>query len=131
MTTRTTSAEAWAVIKANGLLSKRQAEVFEALVHAGPVTGNELGLRMALSKRINTNVITRLGELRDRGIVDEAGFRVCEVTGKKVIVWQANGQTNPIPLKKISEVARLRHENYELKKEIDIVRAQLNQQRAG
>lgn len=118
MSTRQSSAAAWAVIKANGLLSQRQAEVYEALVNAGPVTANELVRHMKLDKRVNTNIITRLGELRDRGIVDETTTRICAVTGKKVIVWEANGNSNPIALKKVSEVARLRAENAKLKEEI-------------
>ncbi len=139
MSIRETSREALRIILANGLLSKRRTEIYEALVEYGPCTGNELFRRIPASKRINANVVTRLGELRDMGIVKEVGTRICEVTGKRVLVWETTGVVPSSPhVKKVPERARLRNEvealTFELareRKENEELRAQLAQYRMG
>jgi hypothetical protein len=97
---RETSIAAYNAIKDNGLLSGRRFEVYEFLFQHGPCTGNELLAKMKLEiDRFNgnaPNVVTRLGELRDFGVVRELGTRKCNITGMTVTVWDV---TDKLPTK--------------------------------
>ncbi len=101
--TRETSIAAWNYLVNEGLLSKRRAEVLFALsrYHAPGMpapkpddppprcTANELYRFMrSMYDFQNMNVVTRLGELRDMGLVREAGERECSVTGMVVLLWE-------------------------------------------
>lgn len=97
---RETSFEAYHQIKENGLLSRRRFQVYEILFNHGPLTGSEVASkfrdqfgRMGTS---NMNIVTRLGEMRDSGVVTELGQRLCSVTGMKVILWDV---TKNLPTK--------------------------------
>lgn len=93
---RETTLECWKKINEEGLLSKRRMEIYNALYACGPMTSNELFREMArVSERVNYNIVTRLGELRDMGVVIELDTRPCRVTGIEVIVWQV---TNKLPI---------------------------------
>lgn len=95
---RHTSIEAFNTIKENGLLSKRRLEVYSALFKHGPCTANELGvqLRKMFAENVNLNVVTRLGELRNVGVVSEIRERACSITGMTVIEWDV---TSKLPMK--------------------------------
>jgi len=101
---RSTSAEAYKAIKENGLLKGRQLEVYMALYEIGASTGSELFYHMSKSRNpTHSNVTTRLGELRDMGVVKEVGQRQCSITKRDVILWEVT--TNlPIKLEKVSKV---------------------------
>ena len=99
-------------IKDEGLLSKRRFAVYEAMcLYAPPesegITANELFRKMETDAfLLNSNVVTRLGELRDRGVVeevcDEQGvsiLRTCSVSGHNVLVWRTLDAL-PIKIKK-------------------------------
>lgn len=94
---RQTSLEAYNTIKENGLLSGRRLEVYSALYEYGPCTGTELFYKMNKSRNpSHSNITTRLGELRDMGVVKEVEERACNITGMKVIVWDC---TSNLPVK--------------------------------
>lgn len=99
MTVRRTSYETYYQIKREGLLSKTRWLVYDALFPAKePVTGSELRQMMALRvANTNSNVITRLGELRDAGVVCEMPVRKCRVTGRSVVTWMT---TDGMPKKR-------------------------------
>lgn len=89
---RATSINSYHQIKEEGLLSRRRFEVYDALVNFGPCTANELFREMRSRglvgiKNQQTNLTPRLGELRDLGVVEEVVERICEITGRVVIVW--------------------------------------------
>ena len=90
---RDTSLDAYYKIRDEGLLSKRRFEVYEALVKHGPCTANELFRKWKYRSHITQqNIHPRLGELRERGVVEEVRVKPCEVTGRMAIVWKANGK---------------------------------------
>ncbi len=95
---RQTSIEAFNEIKNNGLLSQRRWEVYEALFNHGPCTANELRKHLAFKDGINVNlnVVTRLGELRNFGVVFEVRERQCSITGIVVIEWDV---TDRLPIR--------------------------------
>lgn len=94
---RETSLEAYKEIRRNGLLKKRQLEVYTALFERGPSTATEIFYALSKSRNpSHSNVTTRLGELRDKGVVREVQKRRCTVTGKMVIEWET---TNRLPIK--------------------------------
>jgi len=90
MEMRRTSLEAWREIRDKGLLSPTRMKVLECLVHVGPMTGGELNEYLKTPGR-TPGFHKRLPELRDAGVVREAGQRPCSVTGHSAIVWEASG----------------------------------------
>lgn len=67
-------------------LGERQQEVLAAFVlGARDWTNSELS--QCLRKPINT-ITPRVFELRAAGLVEEAGKRICKVTGRKVLSWR-------------------------------------------
>jgi len=109
---RQTSIDAYK-IKSEGLLSERRWQVYDVLYEIGPATGGEVF--KAFKKKYgvlvptNSNTITRLGELRNCGVVKEIGTRECTVSGQNVIVWQV---TDKLPVKfKKEERIKCKHCN--------------------
>lgn len=103
---RETSFEAYRDIRDSGLLSKRRFQVYEILYVYGPMTGGELFREMkkkyGMTVPTNSNVTTRLGELRERGSVRELGVRRCKVSGQTVILWDVtkNLPSEPVRMKR-------------------------------
>ena len=96
MAIRQTSIDCYNQIKAEGLLSKRRLEVYEAIFKSAPCTSAE-----AMQGRLNsTNVLSqsraRFTELRELDVIYEKGDKVCGVTGRKAIVWDL---TDRLPVK--------------------------------
>ncbi len=93
---RETSIISYNTIRDSGLLSKRRWEVYDVLYHHGPATGAELAMfyrkKYGASSPSNPNTLTRLGELRDMGVVTELGSRICSVTGQTVINWDVTSK---------------------------------------
>lgn len=103
MRVRDTSISAFNYIKENGILSKRRWEVYEVLFYNGPLTGNELFALMGKEKKTyQSNVVTRLGELRDMGAVVEIGSKIDSITGMTVILWDVTSLV-PVRLNKDSK----------------------------
>lgn len=85
---RRTSIEARKTIEENGLLSKLKLETYEALFDYGPCSAGELFLKAGWQHtKNNHNISSRLGELRDLGVVYEVTERPCNITGHEVIIW--------------------------------------------
>jgi hypothetical protein len=91
MAVRETSREALKTIRDNGLLSERRLQVYELLFLHGPCTGAELfeafNIAHGRKNSSNSNILTRLGELRDCGCAKEVRTRKCTMTGQTVIEW--------------------------------------------
>jgi len=105
---RETSIEAYNKIKSEGLLKGRQFDVYEALHLYGPSTGAELFYKMKRARNpSHSNVTTRLGELRNMGVVEEIRTRKCSITGMTVIEWGVTDRT-PVRFKK-SEKIKCKH----------------------
>jgi hypothetical protein len=90
---RETSAAAYQEIEQRGLLSKARWEVYKAVYFHGPCTSGEAyqfiphGHRGALSQSR-----ARFTELRDMGVLKEAGERECRVSGHRCIVWDVTSK---------------------------------------
>lgn len=108
----TTSERAYYTIKANGLLSKRQFQVYEALYEFGPMTAAEV------SKYV-PGAWKRLSELVSAGVVSEAACVTDPVTRQKVTLYEL---TAAVPMKLPRPRSRC-----ELIKEIAMLRARLSQ----
>jgi hypothetical protein len=98
---RQTSITAYNQIKEEGLLSERRWQVYDTLFNHGPCTANELAkhfekMNFLLPGNVNLNIVTRLGELRNMGVVSELKERPCRVTGMTVIEWDV---TDRLPIK--------------------------------
>ena len=94
MSIRQTSIDCYNQIKADGLLSKRRLEVYEAILKNAPCTSNE-ALKDIYSG--SHGVGSRTTELRDLGVIYEKGIKKCSVTGRNVIEWDL---TDKIPINK-------------------------------
>jgi len=101
---RKTSLRAYNEITLNGSLTRRRMEVYKLLYEYGPLTSGELFSIMTglnLGQNAIKNADRRLPELRDMGVAAEVGEKVCELSGKKVILWDVtDGLPNPLPKKK-------------------------------
>lgn len=88
---RQTSINSFNKIKSEGLLSIRRWQVYDILYNHGPATGNELLIHFRKKYGTlygNSPVVTsRLGELRDLGVAQELGTKICTITGQTVINW--------------------------------------------
>ena len=78
-----TSIEAYRAIVKN--LGKRQAAVLRVLEKGRPLTNLELSTMAGLP--INS-VTPRVFELRKLGLVEEAGKRPCQMSGRMAIAWR-------------------------------------------
>lgn len=104
---RETSREAYEKIKENDLLSTRRWQVYDVLFSVGPATGGEvfreMKRRYGMTIPTNSNTTTRLGELRERGVVKELGTRACDVSGQRVILWDVTKKL-PVTFDKPSRI---------------------------
>ena len=86
---RQTSLDAYRQIEAEGLLSKRNWEVYEALFHHGPLTAHEIVqlMRSKYPQANQTGFNARLSELKRIGVVTEVGEKKNPVSGKMNYIW--------------------------------------------
>lgn len=96
---RETSRDALKALKSGGFFEPAIQRVFDALVDNGPCTASELYFAMGMRNHSQSNVHTRLGELRDRGSVEELPKRKCSRSGRECIVWDVTGKY-PVKLDK-------------------------------
>lgn len=89
--TRETSKEVYKQIKAEGLLSPLRMQVYEVVHNLGPLTNSECAAYMRCQKNLTSG---RLTELRDLGVIREAGTKICSQSGRNVIAWES---TNELP----------------------------------
>ena len=95
MRTRQTSIDCYNQIKANGLLSKKRLEVYEAILKNAPCTSGEAFSTMTTKENQISQSRARFTELRELGVIYEKGTRKCRITGKNVIEWDL---TNRLPI---------------------------------
>lgn len=104
---RETSIEAYHKIKDDGLLSERRWQVYSVLYKIGPATGGEVfkefKRQYGITTPTNSNVTTRLGELREMEVAKELGTRVCSVSGQNVILWDVT-KSLPVKLEKAARI---------------------------
>jgi hypothetical protein len=90
-TPRETSVQAFYNAVDSGLIETRQQQVYAALLALGASTATETfeRVRHEPGGPLNLNGLNpRFAELRDLGVIREAGSRACRVTGKNCIVWE-------------------------------------------
>lgn len=85
MQQRKTSADALAAVMATTELGPAQKKAYKTLYEHGPLTGMELN-----KYGENNGLHKRLCELRDSGVIDEVGIRLCSVTGYRAYMWDVN-----------------------------------------
>jgi len=95
---RDTSIEAFNKIKENGLLGKRQFEVYNWFFENGPATARDCYESLCRGKVILNpgSYITRISELKKMGSMIEVGERVDSDTKHRVYLWDV---TSKIPVK--------------------------------
>jgi hypothetical protein len=96
---RDTSIEAYKKVMDCGFVGRKQKLVYDCLYSHGPCTATELFQHLRKGNVSNENIVTRLGELRDMGIVAEVDKRECKVTGYRVLVWDCTSK-HPIKMPK-------------------------------
>ena len=93
---RQTSIDCYNQIKAEGLLSNRRFEVYEAIFKNAPCTGAEAVMGIINSKNVYSQSRARFTELRNMGVIYEKGIKKCSITGRKVIEYDL---TDKLPIK--------------------------------
>lgn len=125
--TRLTSREVWQQIKDEGLLSKMQLKALQVFVWYGhPMTGSELN-----DKTSSKNMHKRISELFTAGVLRQAGRKLCSITKRSVMAWEATGIKPHQTLKAIGNerrgdaIKRLRAQVKQLEATNDFLRAEL------
>lgn len=92
MGVRETSLEAYRDIIQSGLISEKRLDVFKAVIVYGPGTSAEIIQAANIDgNSIVSQARARLNELREMGVIEEAGERKCKQTNRKAIVWRVTG----------------------------------------
>lgn len=89
---RSTSKESWKDFKDSDSQALCYRAIIEILERNGNLTGREI-----CKKAGRDGLWKRLSELRTRGFIEEAGKRICSVTGKKAIVWKLKSKKKKSP----------------------------------
>lgn len=104
---RETTMQAIITLRETNALSPMRLKVFEALCEMQETkntypTASELAKYMGITKgaQSNQNVVTRLGELKDMGLVQELDKKTCSITGFNAYAWKALPQDSPVKLEK-------------------------------
>jgi hypothetical protein len=82
----------WAYAQATKDLGAKQKQVLDALLFFPDATNREL--KEYLHWEINS-ITPRIGELREQGLVIDAGIRPCKFTGRRVHAWKAKHPVLP------------------------------------
>ena len=87
------SIDAYNTIKANGLLSKRRMEVYEAIVKHGKLTQREAARYFAKTHPNNQmdSFTPRFAELHAMDVIHVTGSKKDSVTGHVVDIWTVTG----------------------------------------
>lgn len=87
---RSTGTTAYRNVQKSGMLSAIRLKVYEVLCNSGPLTANEL--RLKISSTANSGVYsTRLSELERMGAVKTIGRRICTTSGHPALIWAITG----------------------------------------
>lgn len=107
--TSETSRRAFATIADQ--LSPRRAEIFSILADHGELTATqvEVLIRSDKSPSRGSNVHARLSELREMGVVREAGSTACPISGMNVLLWSITGEIPQAVPKRLSAKTRIEH----------------------
>lgn len=109
--TRPTSAENYQLIKDNGLLGKRQWQVYDCVYRAGPMTQSEAWvwiLNNSGERPQQRSISPRFAELEAKGVLATVGERPCNVTGKTATVWEVTAALPSPPEKRPSIKDRIK-----------------------
>lgn len=96
---RETSIDCYNRMVADGSLGKRDLEVIEVMAFntGEPMTANEIGVKMPRRVDIShQNIHTKLWNMRNKGVVEEVGKRVCTVSGNVNLTFEL---TDRLPVK--------------------------------
>lgn len=116
---RSTSIEVYLQIKREGLLGRRQQEVYECLYSHGPMNSTQIFNRLSLP----TNQSGRITELELKGVIQEVGKAPCPITGRSATIWDVTSKL-PSGVKRQTKAQHkelLRTEALELCKSIAMV----------
>ncbi len=98
MTTRITSIEVYKYLEENDILSDKRWDVYRTVYKHGPMTSAEAFAKMTQGTAVKsiTQSRARFTELREMGLFQEVGKKICSITGHEVILWDV---TNNLPTK--------------------------------
>ncbi len=130
---RDTSIEIYLKILNEGLIGKKQIEVYEILWKYGPLTGSQVANWMDefhQKSNVSETVRNRLNELRNMGIVTELPKAPCPVTGNTVYRYDVNSKLPikpPIRLTKKEKRASIKKLVIEIGKTVPMPQEKLDQ----
>ena len=107
---RDTSREIYQKIRKEGLIGKKQIQVYEILFMYGPLTGSEVANWMDefhQKSNVSETVRNRLNELKAMGIVTELPKAPCPVTGNTVYRYDVNSKLPVKPPRKLLKKEKL------------------------
>jgi hypothetical protein len=94
---RQTSIDVYRQIEAEGLLSRLRWEVYKVLFEKGPLSQTDSYLHLTKStKKGPQSYAPRFAELKNLGVIEEVGEKICSTTGRNVLIWDV---TDRLPIK--------------------------------
>jgi hypothetical protein len=76
----------------NNILPKRRLQVYECLLHKGPLTRNEICRELRFKGMVKPHYDKRLVEMERMGILLRVGERLCEVSGNTCDLWDTSNK---------------------------------------
>lgn len=108
---RKTSLEAFEYIKSNGLLTKREFQVYEILFEHGPLTAHEIvsiaRKKYNLPDANQTGWNSRTGIMEKAGVIENVGEKAHPTSGRLNILWDVTDK-KPLPREKKNPLDVLR-----------------------
>lgn len=99
-----TSIESYRILKESGKLGEKQLEVYRILAEYGEQTYNEIVYNSGgIFHKSQSNVPSRLAELRRKGVVKKTGKRACAITNRVCYVHRVDGHN----VKELSELEEI------------------------
>lgn len=85
MSVRETSIETYYELEYEGILGEKQLQVWETIRKLGGPTDKEVGVHIQYPA---SSVSARRNELVEFGVVEEAGKKVCSISGRRALSWR-------------------------------------------
>ncbi len=92
---RQNSVEAYNYLVDNDLLAVKQWKIYKIVFIKGPMTANQI-CKFSTSKGLaDSNIRTRLWEMRQMGLIKESHSGICPISNKKNIYWDVTDRKIP------------------------------------
>src|SRR6478609_5551143 len=90
---RKTSIESYRALMDSGALGSMKLKVYDFVFNKGPVTAKQIYTAIQKQNQATGGITTILSEMRRDGLIEEAGTTVCNISGRRVILWDVTDKS--------------------------------------